>query len=235
MGNTIGYRISTRFGVSDLHYLPMHDLEIFNYLPLASLWTLWCFIHSFFISKRFLNLSDRYFIRFHRILYNFFAAITFFLLILYERSLEQKLVFEIYGVLDFVRICFLICSILIFLMGAMSYDMLQFAGIRQIRSKSNHWVLTQSGDFAVSGLSKMVRHPWYTAAYLAIWSNSSQWYDTTLIVNIIFSIYLLIGTILEERKLVIQFGESYRNYQREVPMFIPVVCSVTFWKNYIQR
>jgi protein-S-isoprenylcysteine O-methyltransferase Ste14 len=31
----------------------------------------------------------------------------------------------------------------------------------------------------------------------------------------------VIGTILEERKLVREFGEPYREYQRNVSMFFP--------------
>ena len=208
----------------------MLNLPGSTHLPLISLLVLWCVLHSVLISKSVSELSERYFARFHRIIYNIFAAISFLLLIGYERSLEKSLVFEFDGILEFVRIIILMFSLLIFLMGAMSYDLLQFTGFRQIRSNANHKALTQSGDFVVSGPSKIIRHPWYAAAFLAIWSNTGQWYDTTLIVNLIFSIYLLIGTLLEERKLVRLFGDSYRNYQNEVSMFIPVKWAKNWFK-----
>ncbi len=201
----------------------MHDLNILSYLYLVSLWTLWCVLHSFFISKRFMDFAEgRYFTRFHRIVYNGFATITFLLLLLYERSLEQILVYEFNGTLNLVRIGFVVFAILIFIVGAMHYDLLQFAGFRQVRFKSNHSALTKSGEFVSTGLLQVIRHPWYAAAYLLIWSNSRQWYDTTLIVNTVFSVYLLVGTLLEEKKLVRQFGESYQNYQHEVSMYFPI-------------
>jgi protein-S-isoprenylcysteine O-methyltransferase Ste14 len=42
-----------------------------------------------------------------------------------------------------------------------------------------------------------------------------------IIVNTLLTIYIIIGTILEERKLVLEFGEAYVKYQKEVPMLIP--------------
>jgi protein-S-isoprenylcysteine O-methyltransferase Ste14 len=39
---------------------------------------------------------------------------------------------------------------------------------------------------------------------------------------VILSAYLLIGTLLEERKLVLEFGEKYKAYQRQVSMLIPL-------------
>jgi hypothetical protein len=35
------------------------------------------------------------------------------------------------------------------------------------------------------------------------------------------TLYLLMGTFVEERKLVKEFGEPYQLYQRETPVFIP--------------
>jgi protein-S-isoprenylcysteine O-methyltransferase Ste14 len=35
------------------------------------------------------------------------------------------------------------------------------------------------------------------------------------------TVYIIIGTKLEEKKLVLEFGEAYIKYQKEVPMLIP--------------
>jgi len=42
-----------------------------------------------------------------------------------------------------------------------------------------------------------------------------------LITNIILTIYLVVGTVLEERKLLMEYGEDYRQYQKKVSMLIP--------------
>ena len=42
-----------------------------------------------------------------------------------------------------------------------------------------------------------------------------------LVTNLVLTAYFVIGAILEERKLVAEFGEEYREYQKRVPMLVP--------------
>jgi methanethiol S-methyltransferase len=42
-----------------------------------------------------------------------------------------------------------------------------------------------------------------------------------IVVNIVLTVYIFIGTILEEKKLVLEFGETYVQYQKEAPLIIP--------------
>ena len=44
---------------------------------------------------------------------------------------------------------------------------------------------------------------------------------TELVINTLLTRYVLLGTWLEERKLVLEFGDAYLHYQKEVPMLIP--------------
>ena len=37
-----------------------------------------------------------------------------------------------------------------------------------------------------------------------------------------WTIRIIIGAVLEERDLAFTFGESYREYQRQVPMLLPL-------------
>jgi len=43
-----------------------------------------------------------------------------------------------------------------------------------------------------------------------------------LVVNGVLTVYILVGTLLEERKLVHEFGETYARYQERVSMFVPL-------------
>ncbi len=42
-----------------------------------------------------------------------------------------------------------------------------------------------------------------------------------LLLNLLFTVFVIVGTLFEERDLVATFGEAYRSYQRKVPMLIP--------------
>jgi protein-S-isoprenylcysteine O-methyltransferase Ste14 len=54
---------------------------------------------------------------------------------------------------------------------------------------------------------------------LIVWSCDLS--VSTILINMVISIYFIIGSILEERKLVREFGEKYREYQQRVSMLIP--------------
>jgi len=42
-----------------------------------------------------------------------------------------------------------------------------------------------------------------------------------IVVNTVLTVYILIATRLEEKKLVLEFGDAYIKYQQQVPMLIP--------------
>ena len=67
----------------------------------------------------------------------------------------------------------------------------------------------------------MMRHPMYFALIIYLWFQTTKLAD--IVVNIVLTVYVIIGTILEEKKLVLEFGESYIQYQNEVPMIIPFI------------
>jgi protein-S-isoprenylcysteine O-methyltransferase Ste14 len=99
------------------------------------------------------------------------------------------------------------------------YDALSFFGIRQIigfwKAKSS----SQASEIKKRGLLGVIRHPMYLALIIFLWSRIFTMTD--LLVNSVLTLYVIIGTKLEERKLVLEFGNNYLKYQQEVPMLIP--------------
>lgn len=98
------------------------------------------------------------------------------------------------------------------------YDSLSFFGIRQILNRKTKKINT-SNDLKRNGLLGVVRHPMYFALIVYLWCQTFTAID--IIVNLILTIYIIIGAILEEKKLVLEFGDAYVKYQKEVPMLIP--------------
>ncbi len=166
------------------------------------------------------NRFGRYY-KFFRLFYNLVALITLIPLILYSQSLKGHVLFRWEGYMTFVQFLLLAIAITLFIAGGLKYDMLHFFGVRQIKSGKFHSALSESGEIDTSGILGLTRHPWYIAAIIFIWVDYREMYVSTLIVNILLTIYVVVGTVLEERKLIIELGESYRNYIDRVSMLFP--------------
>ncbi len=72
----------------------------------------------------------------------------------------------------------------------------------------------------IRGPYRWIRHPLYFFILVIIWSCPDVTTDR-LLFNILFTTWIVLGTHLEERDLVAEFGKTYRNYQNKVPMLIP--------------
>lgn len=72
----------------------------------------------------------------------------------------------------------------------------------------------------IRGPYRYMRHPFYFFTLLMIWSCPDISLDR-LLFNCLWSIWIVVGTVLEERDLVASFGVSYSDYQKKVPMLIP--------------
>jgi len=99
------------------------------------------------------------------------------------------------------------------------YDSMSFFGIRQIINFGKVNEINAQGTIKKKGLLGVIRHPMYLALIIFLWTNTFNTLD--ILVNTILTIYVIIGTLLEEKKLVLEFGNAYKKYQDEVPMLIP--------------
>ena len=80
--------------------------------------------------------------------------------------------------------------------------------------------MTGSGGLDDSGILGLMRHPWYVAVFFLLWASDLT--AATITINLVLSGYLVVGTLLEERKLMIEFGAEYSRYQERVSMFVPL-------------
>jgi len=163
------------------------------------------------------------------LVFNLVAIATIIPVILYGKSIQGHVVFRWEGFMIVFQVLLLTIAVLLFFAGARHYDMLQFLGLRQIRTGTSHSALTETGTLNTTGVLGITRHPWYLATIILIWARGLD--VPTLVTNIILTLYLIVGTALEERKLLIEYGEDYRRYQQRVSMLIPF----KYLKSRIQR
>lgn len=73
-------------------------------------------------------------------------------------------------------------------------------------------------EFKRQWVYKYSRHPMMLGLLVVIWSTPDM-SVTRLALAVLLTIYLFIGIRFEERSLIQEFGDKYRQYQKEVGMF----------------
>jgi methanethiol S-methyltransferase len=108
---------------------------------------------------------------------------------------------------------------LVVLLSSLNIDLLELWGVRQAGCWSRG-VVYQPPPFKDHWLYRQVRHPIYLGLLIAYWATPQLTVGHLLFASCM-SAYIFIGTWFEERDLVRNHGESYRDYKRSVPAYVP--------------
>jgi len=194
-----------------------------DYLLIALMWAAYCALHSFLISIRFTSLMKRLlkaYYAFYRLFYNIISVVLLIPLIIYSIQTEGEAIISYSLPFTIIRYVLISISIMIVLKAFfIDYDFLTFFGIRQLFEFGRKKSQEHSNEIKRNGLLGVVRHPMYFGLMIYLWCQTFSLTD--IVINSVLTIYIIIGTYLEEKKLVLEFGEPYIKYQREVPMLIP--------------
>ena len=198
------------------------DEQLLKYMLLAGLWTIYCAVHSLLISPPILRWVRKRFPdghRYHRLAFNIFSTLTIIPLGIYTLSFTAPAVFRWEGGLRILQAMFILTGVALIIAGAKKYDFKTFLGFSQISRADTCQSIGTDCELNTAGVLGFVRHPWYTAVVILLWARDLD--PAALVVNTVLTVYVVVGTYLEERKLVAEFGQAYRNYQCEVSMFLP--------------
>lgn len=193
-----------------------------KYLILLLIWGGYCFLHSFLISisfTKFIKEKTGPFYSFFRLFYVVISVWLLIPLINYSNHFEKSVILPSDYPWSVIRYTVSAAALAIFFWAFfLNYDVLSFFGIRQIMNIRKPAAEGVKNEISNKGLLSIVRHPMYFALIVYLWSQTYT--DTDIFVNALLTVYVIIGTFLEEKKLVLEFGESYINYKKEVPMLI---------------
>jgi len=89
-------------------------------------------------------------------------------------------------------------------------------------------------QLATTGLYGLVRHPQYTGLFIGIFGEGVVHWPTLFSVGLFPVIVLAYGLLArsEEKRVLEQFGEKYRDYQQQVPRFFP---RLGLWRQLVER
>ncbi|HAK75747.1 MAG TPA: isoprenylcysteine carboxylmethyltransferase family protein [Runella sp.] len=189
------------------------------YLLQIILWLAYGLLHSVLAShqvKRFFEQKLGSAFRFYRLMYNVLAFVLLVGLLWYQRLFPKERLWPVEWCIDGLAIVLFWGGVLIALKALRGYDLREFLGL----SAPASWATPN--EFRTGGLLRYVRHPLYTGTILAVWG--LLLHEATLqalIMAICITVYIRIGIVYEERKLVREFGDTYVEYRRRVPMLFP--------------
>jgi len=106
-------------------------------------------------------------------------------------------------------------------LGAMLWTLAQtgathFMGLAQLLADAP----SEASPLQIRGFYCYVRHPLYLFALILLWLTPVMTVNIAT-ANVVIAAYFYIGSVFEERKLLVEFGEAYADYQRRVPRLIP--------------
>jgi protein-S-isoprenylcysteine O-methyltransferase Ste14 len=108
---------------------------------------------------------------------------------------------------------------LLLLLASFEIDHFELFGLKQ-PVQALRGVRTEAPDFERRYIYRVVRHPIQTGVLAAMWASPDMSVGH-LVFALLMTVYVFIGLYFEERALVRRFGDTYRQYRREVAMLVP--------------
>lgn len=188
-----------------------HTLFILRFILFAA-------IHSLFATGRvkvFINRVFRGEPRSYRICYNLASLIMFGWVMAADR--HSAVLYYVPGIWSLVMYLLQLLAAAMLLICIRQTGTAEFIGFSQMRSGSK-----QRKSLITTGCYSLMRHPLYLFAVMFLVLNpvmTTQW----LLLTLLSIVYFTLGALLEERRLLAEFGEEYRSYQQLVPFLFPAL------------
>ena len=202
---------------------------------LAFFWLAYFCIHSALASlrvKRCFALRYPENARFYRIAFNL-VSLVLLLPILWQMNRDPGPIWWTWhGWQAWLGNALALAAIAGFVVSLRHYDGKEFLGLRQMQTETgdfgNAAAIEDREEFRISPFHRYVRHPWYFFSLILIWTRDMN--GAMLVSAVLLTLYFIVGSLLEERKLIARHGDAYRRYAQRVPGLIPLP-----WKSLSQE
>lgn len=166
-------------------------------------------------------IGERAYLGLYRLFFNAVAAITILPVLAALAAFPGDAVWIVSEPWSLVLRVMQAIGLIGLLVAFLDIDGLRFLGFRQLAAWWNDDPLPLPPEqLQQRGTYQFVRHPLYLFSLLLIWPTptmSMAWFGFCIGA----SVYFVVGSLLEEQKMVHQFGTTYEDYRRRVPWLIP--------------
>lgn len=156
--------------------------------------------------------------KYYRLFYNAFAIVSLAVVMALYFQVGQRAVLQSALYLTLPGWAFILAGLVWIGRALAGYDLSEFSGLGQLKTGP----ASPRSHLQVKGLNGLVRHPLYFGTLMVAWGLFLVLpSDAVLLFSAITTVYIYVGSTLEERKLAQQFGDAYRLYQENVPRIVP--------------
>jgi protein-S-isoprenylcysteine O-methyltransferase Ste14 len=196
-------------------------MSLLQGLLLAGAWAGYFAVHSLLASlrvKRWVSLRHPGWMPGYRVFFNVLAVALLAVPVGLTLAWRGELLWQWTGAAWWVANAAALLAVLGFLWSLRFYDGSEFLGLRQWRERARQ--VEDQEVLRISPLHRFVRHPWYSLGLVLIWTRGMD--PAVLISASLITAYFVVGSRLEERKLLELHGDAYRAYRERVPSLVPL-------------
>jgi methanethiol S-methyltransferase len=168
-------------------------------------------------------VGERAFLGMYRLAYSIVSVLTLLPVLALMTAQPGETVWSASGTTASVLLALRLTAGLGIVLALVRIDGLRFVGIKDAIAYFRGRELPLPAEcLASSGTYRLVRHPLYLFSMIALWA-SPVMTESMLGFTLGATIYFVVGSILEERKMARAFGEDWSAYRDAVPWLIPFV------------
>ncbi|MGM0593972.1 MAG: methyltransferase family protein [Pseudomonadota bacterium] len=190
-------------------------------LVIAGIFIAYFIIHSLTASLWLKGIVARYCPRlspFYRLLFNLLATLLALPLVYLAWRYPGEPLWQWEGEALYLANALALAAGIALLYALRIYDMGDFLGLSQARQRKG--AAAEGEPFQLSAFHRYVRHPWYALILVIIWTRDMH--TNQLLIYALVTAYLIVGSRLEERKLLHFYGDVYAEYRRRVAGLVPL-------------
>jgi methanethiol S-methyltransferase len=156
--------------------------------------------------------------RYHGAIYSIASGIALSIVVIFWQRSETNLLI-LQGIPRLIATLCSVLAVIVFVLSFVALRTFDMLGIGPIRAQLRATDY-QPTPFIIRGPYRWVRHPLYFCVLVMFWANPDVTVDR-LLFNVLWTGWVYVGTLLEERDLTNEFGDVYLRYRKAVPMLIP--------------